>query len=59
VARDPSAAVGSEPTASDDAVYVRVIAEIAAPGMEHSGHAELAPKASLIATEFEQSTGCG
>ena len=43
-AGDPTAPVGREPAAGDDAMDVRVQREVLAPGVQHRQHADLGPE---------------
>ena len=43
-AGDPTALVGRQPAAGDDAMDVRVQREVLAPGVQHRQHADLGPE---------------
>jgi hypothetical protein len=51
---DPSVTVRVQPTAGDDAVQVRVEAQVARPGVQHTGEAELGAEPLGVGAQLEQ-----
>jgi hypothetical protein len=55
----PALCVGRQAACGHDAVHVRVKAQLARPGVQHGGDAELGAEAFRIAAEVEQAVGGG
>ena len=49
--RLPVLAIGSDPTAGDEQVRMRVIAQLAVPGVEHRQHAGKCAEVAFVGTE--------
>jgi hypothetical protein len=47
------AAVSSQTTASDDVMNVRMIEQLAGPGVEHADHAEAGPDEARVSSQLQ------
>src|SRR3954471_13946790 len=53
-AGDPTALVGRQPAAGDDAMDVRVEREVLAPGVQHRQYAAFGPEVDRVGGHFEE-----
>ena len=56
---DPAGVIESEPTGGDEAMQVRMVAQVLAPGMEHGEHSDACTEMARICGDLQQGFGCG